>query len=129
MQTTQHTLKFNKKERLKSEIIIADLFRLGKSRSHDCVRMVYLYPYEELPFEVQVMFSVPKKNFKKAINRNLLKRRMREAYRLNKFELINFFTEKEIKIVIAFLYIDIEIKSYSEIEKSVKYLLKSLLTK
>jgi ribonuclease P protein component len=124
-----HPLSFKKKERLKSEKAIDCLFKLGKSKTYGCIRMVYLFTDEELPFKVQVMFSVPKKNHKSAIKRNLLKRRMREIYRLNKNMLISHFGESQKNIFLAFLYNDSEVKPYFEIEKSLKYLLNFLTSK
>ena len=76
---------FSKSERLSSEILIKELFAKGSS--------FYLHPFKFLFLEKegdenkkQVLISVPKRNFKRAVDRNLLKRRIREAYRLNKAE-------------------------------------------
>jgi ribonuclease P protein component len=120
---------FNKKEHLKSVKAIDQLFRQGKSKLHGPLRMIYFYTEDELPFVIQSMFSVPKRNFKSAVKRNLLKRRMREAYRLNKNELITILLEKRKNILLAFLYNDAEIKSYTDIETSIKYFLNFLLNK
>ncbi len=76
---------FKKSERLSSKKDIQELFNNGSS--------FYLYPFKviTLPADTsklhQVLFSVPKRLFKRAVDRNLLKRRMREAYRLNNSEL------------------------------------------
>jgi ribonuclease P protein component len=129
LHSVNHILNFSKKEHLKSEKAIDLLFRQGKSKTHGPLRMVYQYTDDELPLSVKVMFSAPKKNFKSAVKRNLLKRRMREAYRLNKYELISIQTEKRMNILLAFLYVEFEIKPFADIEKSMKHLINFLLSK
>ncbi len=76
---------FKKSERLSKKTLIKELFDKGSS--------FYLHPfkvYHLISDEVgvnQILVSIPKRNFKKAVDRNKLKRRIREAYRLNKQEL------------------------------------------
>ena len=81
----------------------------------------------ELPvqYPVQVAVSVSKKNFKRAVMRNLLKRRMREAYRLNKEILYNVFGKDE-QLAVMFIYAGREEKEYELIEKSMKQALLKL---
>jgi ribonuclease P protein component len=66
-----------------------------------------------------VLFSVPKRQFKHAVDRNLIRRRMKEAYRLNKTLLSGAFS-------IAFIYISKEIEKYEVIEKGMKGALKKM---
>ena len=73
-----------KQERLKSRKLIEKLFEEGKSIKKFPVRFVYLQIEHTSSFPVQASFSVPKRNFKKAVDRNRIKRLLREAYRLEK---------------------------------------------
>lgn len=95
---------FSKEERLCSKRSIDDLFRRGSS--------FLIYPYRVLFMQtdaasvVQVLLSVPKRRFRHAVQRNLLKRRMREAYRLQKGELLYPATEgKPYGLAIAIQYV------------------------
>jgi len=78
-------LTYNKTEKLKSEKAIGQLFSEGDSISAYPLRLVYLKNNEQL----KVGVSVSKRNFKKAVDRIKIKRLMREAYRLNKKQLID----------------------------------------
>lgn len=78
----RHT--FKKAQRLKSEKIIRELFEKGSSFYSYPIKLFYL-PKEEQP--TQVLFTVPKKRFKKAVDRNKIRRRLREAYRLSQHQL------------------------------------------
>jgi len=111
---------FPKADRLCSHIIIEKLFTQGKSFVSYPFRVVYLKT--ELPDETgaQVLFSVSKKKFKRAVHRNLLKRRMREAYRLNRNTFKTFLINSNQQIVFACVYISGEQLSYSTIEKGMK---------
>ncbi|MET4082895.1 ribonuclease P protein component [Pedobacter sp. UYP30] len=75
---------FKKEERLCSKKHLDLLFKGGSSFLLYPFRISYLFvTVPNLP-PVQVVISVPKKRFKRAVDRNLIKRRIREAYRLNK---------------------------------------------
>ena len=113
-------LTFGKDKKLKSQKEIDKLFSDGKNFHRSPVRAVYFYE-ADLDSELKIGVSVPKKKFKKAVDRNLLKRRMREAFRLNQTKLNHTG-----KLNIMFIYSSHEILPYSEIEKSMIALLGSL---
>lgn len=71
-----------KSERLSGLSRVSELFAHGKSGSCGCIRYRYLKRDDDAPSRIVV--SVPKRNFKRAVKRNLLKRRLRESYRRQK---------------------------------------------
>lgn len=104
---------FPKSERLHKRNNIQELFTKGSS--------FYLFPFKVLVLKSddksihhQVLISVSKRNFKKAVQRNLIKRRIREAYRLNKHLLAEYP-----KLQIAYIYTAKEVLEYSDIEMKV----------
>jgi len=100
---------FTKDERLSSKKDIQELFKNGSS--------FYLHPFKVFTLpntesaNHQVLFSVPKRIFKRAVDRNLLKRRMREAYRLHK----QLLPAKPKVLNIAYIYTSKEILDYASI--------------
>ena len=78
----KHTL--GKLERLKSKKLIEKLYEQGSSVKSFPLRMVYLQTKHTSDFPAQVGVSVSKRNFKSAVNRNRIKRLLRESYRLQK---------------------------------------------
>ena len=103
-----------------------DIFTNGKVIRSGFIRLNYVQTDFESKYPAKVAFSVPKKIFKRAVKRNLLKRRMREAYRLNKLPLYEFLTINNIKISLLFVYLAKDIKSFSEIEDNMLNLIKQL---
>ena len=77
---------FNKEERLCSRKNLDLLFKNGSSFLLYPYRISYLFLNNEAKFPAQVVINVPKKRYKRAVDRNLLKRRIKESYRLNKQE-------------------------------------------
>ena len=82
---------------------------------------------EQLPAPVQVMFSVAKKRYKRAVDRNLLKRRMRETYRLQKqVGLYEHLLAADKTILLSLGYIGKEIATVELMEKKMRKLLQQL---
>ncbi len=100
------TFSYNKFEKLKSRKQIELLFAKGKSISAFPVKVFYL-PVEHTPVHpVQVGVGVSARNFKKAVDRNTIKRRMREAYRLHKLPLHEHLMAQQKSVAVFILWID-----------------------
>ncbi|PKP42891.1 MAG: ribonuclease P protein component [Bacteroidetes bacterium HGW-Bacteroidetes-12] len=119
------TLKFNfsKKEKLKSIKDIEQLFKKGKSIHQHPFRLTYLEKKEKNGVSVNFGVSVPKKKIKLAVNRNLIKRRIREAYRLNNHLLKEALQKLDKELNVMVIYNSEQILSYSEIEGKIKVIL------
>ena len=121
-ETKRYTLP--KTERLNSYMLMEKLFA-GGSKSFPAfpLRIVYM-PVEgdQLP-TVSLLISVPKKRFKRAVKRNLVKRQIREAYRMHKSLLTDVLETKGMKLVVAMIWLDNEIHTGKEVETKVMKLL------
>ena len=117
---------FPKEERLRSKKLIAELFRKGSSFNLYPLRFVLLKTDLPQSFFPQVLISVSKKHFKKAVDRNRIKRQIREVYRLNKHQLLLSGT-CAIQ-VLGIIYIGKEKSSFELIQKKLNSFLERSLT-
>jgi len=115
---------YNKKEKLKSNKLIDALFENGKSISVYPLRLVFLETTFPESIKIKTGVSVPKRNFKKAVDRIRIKRVMREAYRLNKSELFNNITTKYAFMI---LYIGKDKTTYTKLDTAMKQLFKKFI--
>lgn len=105
---------FVKAERLHSKKLIQELFTKGSSFYLSPFKILVLaHPDQNTP-QHEILISVSKRNFKKAVDRNLLKRRIREAYRTEKQTL-----QGSTKLVIAFIYTGKTISLLPEIKQGI----------
>lgn len=118
---------FIKEERLCNKRLIDGLFHNGSSFLCYPFKVSWLPSSDPQSFPAQILFSVPKKRFKRAVDRNLIKRRMREAYRLHKQQyLYDILNDAGKKIIFSVGYIGKEITPYDFTEKKMLKLLAQL---
>lgn len=128
MERNRHTLP--KAERISNRKDVERLFAEGTAFLVFPLRVVYILRPDATDHpNVSILVNVPKRRFKKAVDRNRLKRLMKESYRLNKGILNDLPSLAGNQLQIAFLYIHQEILTYGEIEKSMKKVLEILKSK
>lgn len=122
--TTSHT--FTVRERLKSRKLIGRLFKDGHSYVAYPLRVVWqTIPHPHFPdVHAQVSISVSRRVFKTAVARNVLKRRIREAYRLHKHDLMAKLAAAELHIALMLIYVGKEELPYADIEAGVKKMIR-----
>lgn len=118
---------FGKAERLGSEKHIASLFEAGHRFLCGSFSVVYLQTTLPETVPVQLLISVPKRNFPHAVDRNRIKRLIREAYRMNKHPLYAFLRLNNIQLAVAFVYTSKKITSFNHIEGKIKVALSGLI--
>ncbi len=116
-------LSFPKKEKLKSEKIIQRLFTEGKHLFKYPIKLVYLSPSDvSMPAQIQIAVSVPKKRFKKAVDRNTLKRRMREGVRAHKHYLDKCKIDPSTYVGIMLIYVSSDKENSRKIHRTIEHL-------
>lgn len=123
------TFTLNKSERLKSYIRIRELFAKGrKIRQFPLILFYSIQPrqHEEQGEPLKMGVSVSTRSFKKAVDRNLMKRRIREAYRLNNGELKMTVGNSAYSLDVFFVFSDHKMVDYALLSSTVEALLSKL---
>ncbi len=125
MNIRRQTLK--KAERLCGVKAIEELFEKGSQFHTICFRVIWnVNKEEEGSPPAKIVLSVTKKSFRKAVIRNLVRRRIREAYRKNKQDLYKFLLDKKLSIVIMLIFRKNEIPDYATVEQDIKHVFSRL---
>lgn len=115
---------YGKKEKLKSQKLVEILFSEGKSLSVYPLRMVFLKTNDSENVTIKCGVSVSKRNFKNAVDRNRIKRLLRETYRLNK---IKYFNNISSSYAFMILYISKDGIDFDSLDKKMNLLLDKFL--
>ncbi len=121
------SFRFKPEERLKGKRLIRRLFEEGSSKGMYPLRFVWVHTPDRFgTAPVRVAFGVSRRNFRSAVKRNTLKRRMREAWRLHKHQLYEALEALDGQIALMVIYTGKEEKGFDEIEKTVRRAIRKL---
>ena len=119
--------KFPKKQKLCGEKVIERLFANGKSISEKPFRAIWNFEKNNDQVFVKSLIVVSKKRLKLAVDRNVVKRRIKEAYRLQKKQLECFLESTNQQLNLAIIYQQEEILDYKTLEEKINLLLSRLI--
>lgn len=119
-------LSLSKKYRLKSQKKITEIFTSGHSDFSFPIKLQFLIEENQTSPELKAGFTVSKKKIKLAVNRNLVKRRMKEAYRNNKTNLQTVVEQQNISVNLMFVFVNNHPSNYQETASKIILLLHRL---
>jgi ribonuclease P protein component len=117
----------NKSERIKSKKLIDDLFSNGSSFFLSPLKIIYIQANKDDNIPCKAAFVVSKRNFKQAVDRNKIKRMLRESFRTQKEELIKSLIHSNKKLALVFIYSNNKMPQHKVIKEKVKQCLIKLI--
>ena len=121
------TFSYGKTEKLKSRKLIEELFAGGKQFSVFPLKVTFKIVKEPLDFPVKAGVTVSGRNFKKAVQRNRIKRILREAYRTEKLPLHEAAETGNKQIAFFIIYIDKALPEYLHIKNKMTLVIRRLI--
>jgi ribonuclease P protein component len=115
---------YKKEDKLKSRKVIDEVFGKGKNFSHFPLKVIWLPSNKQTVLQAAV--GVSSRNFKKAVDRNRIKRLLRESYRLQKNSLYDYLKEHNKSMSVFFLYVGKELPAYDWVFEKMGSAIKSL---
>lgn len=113
------------KERIKHRKAIEELFSRGRSFTVFPFKVFYLFKENDEP--LQAGFSASTRNFKKAVDRNRIKRITKEIYRLSKNKLATKLTDDKKQLSLFIVYIDKELPSFHGANEKMQVIINKLI--
>ena len=121
--------QFPKKQKICSHYAIERLFANGKSISEKPFRVIWNFEENRDNVSLKSLIVVSKKRVKSAVERNIVKRRIKEAYRIQKKKLELFLETNNLQLNLAIIYQEEEIIDYKSLEQKINLLLNRLISK
>ena len=118
---------FRKTEKICNQNQIDSLFKEGKSLKSGLFRILFIETETTSKAPVQVLIAVPKKNLRHAVDRNRMKRLIREAYRLSKHTISDKYVKAGIHLDIAIIFMGKQCVSQSDTLTAINVLLDRLI--
>lgn len=115
-------------ERIKSRKVILSLFEGGSSFSIFPIRVVYILEHKMQTNALKAAFTVSKKNFKRAVDRNRIRRLMKESWRLQKNELQLSLQANGQSLIVFLIFTGKELPEYQLVQKKIEQSIQKCLT-
>lgn len=117
---------FTKNERLSDKKLIEKLYAHGNSFAEYPFKVIWLTETTPINSHLQVLISVPKRIYKRAIDRNRIKRTVRESYRIRKEDLFLSLQKKNLRMIIMFIFTSKTMLSFHEVQNKIILILHRL---